>query len=177
MEEFHYQASELEDPRAHRMMNAVDPHSRPNIVPWPPVILVIAASAAVILGWAMPLPVIQGKLLLLFGWLLVVAGVWLDLWSIVTMRRARTNILPHRGASVLVTWGPFKLTRNPIYLANTILLVGLGVVLENYWFIVVMIVANVFVDRLAIRREEIHLAARFGQSWRDYSSRTPRWIL
>jgi protein-S-isoprenylcysteine O-methyltransferase Ste14 len=151
--------------------------SRPNSLPWPPMILLLAASAAIILGRTSPLPIMKGGLPQVLGWMLGATGLCLDLWGIVTMRRAKTNILPHRGADVLVTWGPFRFTRNPIYVANTILLFGAGIVLENYWFIVCMIVADFFVDRLAIRREEIHLAARFGQNWIDYASRTPRWII
>lgn len=155
----------------------VDPISRPNVLPWPPMLLLIAASAAVILGATLPLPVIRGESARALGWAMIVAGVGLDFWSIMTMRRAKTNILPHRGADVLVTWGPFRFTRNPIYLANTILLFGVGLASENIWFLVCMVIADIFVDRLAIRREEIHLAARFGQGWIDYASKTPRWII
>ena len=140
-------------------------------------ILLLATSAAIILGRTWPLPIMEGDLLQVLGWMLGATGLCLDLWGIVTMRRANTNILPHRGADVLVTWGPFRFTRNPIYVANTVLLFGVGIVLENYWFIACMVVADCFVDRLAIRREEIHLAARFGQSWINYASRTPRWII
>ena len=156
---------------------SVDPISRPNILPWPPMILLIAASAAVILGGSLPLAAIRGDLPRVLGWTMIVAGVCLDFWSIMTMRRAKTNILPHRGADVLVTWGPFRFTRNPIYVANTVLLFGVGFASENYWFLVCMVVADVFVDHLAIRREEIHLSARFGQSWSDYALRTPRWVI
>ena len=154
-----------------------DPVSRPNILPWPPIILLVTTVVALILGIAAPLPAIGGEVPRMLGWIMVAAGAVLDLWAALTMRRAKTNILPHRGADVLVTWGPFRFSRNPIYVANTVLLFGAGLAFANYWLIVCMIVADVLVDRLAIRREEIHLAARFGQSWSDYAARTPRWLV
>ncbi|MET3834997.1 protein-S-isoprenylcysteine O-methyltransferase Ste14 [Brevundimonas sp. UYEF29] len=60
------------------------------------------------------------------GGLLVALALGLDLWAMLEMRRRRANILPHRAATALVTTGPFAWSRNPIYLANGLLLLGLG---------------------------------------------------
>jgi protein-S-isoprenylcysteine O-methyltransferase Ste14 len=93
------------------------------------------------------------------------------------MRRRQTNILPHRAAGRLVTTGPFSFTRNPIYVGNATLMAGVGVAFGNLWFVLLGVVSALAVDRLAIRREERHLAARFGQEWIDYASRVPRWLI
>ena len=82
------------------------------------------------------------------------------------MRRHRANILPHRAATTLVTSGPFALSRNPIYLGNTLLLAGAGVMFGNVWFLLGAIGSAWLVTVLAIRREEAHLEARFGEAWR-----------
>jgi protein-S-isoprenylcysteine O-methyltransferase Ste14 len=92
------------------------------------------------------------------------------------MRRGRANILPHRAATALITSGPFAVSRNPIYLGNTFLLIGAAAALANPWFLPVALLSAAAVDRLAIRREEAHLAARFGEAWRGYAKRTARWI-
>jgi protein-S-isoprenylcysteine O-methyltransferase Ste14 len=92
------------------------------------------------------------------------------------MWRKNTNILPHRGADALITSGPFRFTRNPIYLGNTIAMLGLSVYLNNGWFAILGLGAAFAVDRLAIRREEAHLAARFREAWLAYAARTPRWL-
>ncbi|HEY0330928.1 MAG TPA: isoprenylcysteine carboxylmethyltransferase family protein [Rhodopseudomonas sp.] len=150
--------------------------ARPNVLPWPPMLLAGAAVASILLGGALPLPALHEDWTAWLGGAVVLIGIALDVWAIVTMRRADTNILPNRAADLLVTWGPFRYSRNPIYLANTILLIGIGVAVGNYWFILSALVSALLVDRLAIRREEHHLAAKFGADWIDYSQQTPRWL-
>jgi protein-S-isoprenylcysteine O-methyltransferase Ste14 len=152
-------------------------NSRPNVLPWPPIIVALAALTAILLGRVWPLPSPDAGGLAIFGVVVALSGLAIDLWAIVTMRSADTNILPNRAADLLVTWGPFRFSRNPIYVANTVLLIGIGLAADNLWFVVCALVAALLVDRLAIRREERHLAARFGAAWSDYSAKTPRWLI
>uniref|UniRef100_E6VD43 Isoprenylcysteine carboxyl methyltransferase n=1 Tax=Rhodopseudomonas palustris (strain DX-1) TaxID=652103 RepID=E6VD43_RHOPX len=150
---------------------------RPNRLPWPPMLLAIAALAAIGLGVVLPLPLPRSELVVWTGYVLVALGFSGDVWAILTMRAARTNVLPHRAADRLVTWGPFRFSRNPIYLANTLLLTGIGLAVGNGWFVPLALLMAVLVDRLAIRREERHLAIRFGNAWIEYASMTPRWLI
>jgi protein-S-isoprenylcysteine O-methyltransferase Ste14 len=108
--------------------------------------------------------------------LAIAGGAAFDLWAAVTLYRERTTILPHRAATRLVTRGPFRITRNPIYVGNTVAIVGLALAVGNAWLIVFGLVAAILVDRLAIQREEIHLSNRFGDAWALYRSHTPRWL-
>ncbi len=153
---------------------------RPNLFPWPPVILAISVIVAVIAQrfYALELPLFGGTAA---GWLLGLglmgAGIGLDLAAIITMRRAQTNILPHRPADKLLTHGVFNFSRNPIYLGNTLLVLGAAGVFQNGWFAVVALLAAIAVHFLAIKREEQHLALKFGPSWDDYARRTPRWVV
>lgn len=150
---------------------------RPNRWPWPPLIFGAAFLAGiglqglVPLGW--PVPAAAGRGL---GWVLLFAGLALDVWAMAALHRARTTILPHRAAGRLVTNGPFAFTRNPIYLGNTIALLGLGLMLENPWLLAAAIGAAVATDHLAARREEAHLAAKFGAEFTAYAARVPRWL-
>lgn len=150
---------------------------RPNRVPWPPLILVGCAALATLLGRLLPPPPVWPELPgRVVGGGVMLAGGLLDLWAQRTMRSRRANILPHRAATTLVTTGPFALTRNPLYLGNTLLLAGLAGVLANPWCLVAAAFEVWLVTSLAIRREEAHLAAKFGVAWRDYAQRTPRWL-
>jgi protein-S-isoprenylcysteine O-methyltransferase Ste14 len=151
--------------------------TRPNVLPWPPIIVAVAVLAAILLGRLWPLPSVEANWPAIVGVAVVLSGLALDLWAIVTMRGADTNILPNKAADLLVTWGPFRFSRNPIYLANTVLLLGLGLAFDNLWFVVCAVLAALLVDRLAIRREERHLAERFGTAWAEYASKTPRWLI
>ena len=155
----------------------VDNSQSPNSVPWPPLILAVAMAASLGLGQLVPLPLPSDLWLQIMGSIVAFVGVALDLWAILTMRRLHTNILPHRAAGRLVTTGPFRFTRNPIYVGNATLMAGIGFAFGNCWFVLLGVVSALVVDRLAIRREERHLGARFGQDWLDYASRVPRWLI
>ena len=148
----------------------------PNHIPWPPLLYVTAAIVAVLTGMALPG---GGSWLYLprwFGWGVLFCGAMLDVSAMITMARARANILPHRAATTLVTSGPFRFTRNPIYVGNTIMMLGAAFAFANVWFLATGILAAVAVHQLAIKREEAHLAPKFGADWDAYASRTPRWL-
>lgn len=146
---------------------------RPNSIPWPPLIVAGTALAAVALNRLLPVGVpFPGWI----GYAVAVAGLGLDLTAAFTMQRHRANILPHRAATALVTSGPFAVSRNPIYLGNTIVLVGAAGFFHDAWFLLAAVVEVWLVTVLAIQREEKHLAAMFGADWDAYCRRVPRWF-
>lgn len=151
----------------------------PSRLPWPPLIYVAAVALAIVLQWLWPLPWIGpplADLLFALGWLMVLAALALDFGAMRTMRKAQTTILPHRAADHLVTGGPFALSRNPIYLGNTTLMVAVGFIAGSLWFVLLAPVAAILTTFLAIRPEERHLAERFGKRYRDYQKKVRRWI-
>jgi protein-S-isoprenylcysteine O-methyltransferase Ste14 len=157
----------------------IDAQQRPNVIPWPPVLLVLLAIAAVGANWILSAPPPAPELaaaLRIAGVTLCATGISLDLWAILTMYQHRTNILPHRAADRLVTSGPFGFSRNPIYLGNTTLLAGIGFILANPMFLIAAALNVLLVGKLAIAREEAHLARCFGSEWQNYAARVPRWI-
>lgn len=153
------------------------PPASPNRLPWPPMIYIAATLLAVAANSIWPLrPELNLAVLRLLGAVLLAAGLGLDVWAMATMSRCRANILPHRAATALVTTGPFAWSRNPIYLGNTIALLGAGAVFANPWFLPAAVIAAFAVQRLAILREEVHLAMQFGVAWDRYCGRTARWF-
>ncbi len=158
-------------------MTAVE--TRPNTLPWPPIVYVAAVAAAIVLNWLVPLPWIPGplgELLFAVGWLVVGGALAIDITAMRTMARAKTTIMPHRGSDHLVTSGPFSFTRNPIYLGNTMLMIGIGLIAGIVWFILLAPVAAFVTQKLAIEREERHLEMRFGKKYRDYAKKVRRWM-
>jgi protein-S-isoprenylcysteine O-methyltransferase Ste14 len=156
-----------------------DIHARPNRLPWPPLIYVAAIALSVILGYLFPLPWIGSPLsdiLFAVGWVAAAGAVRIDISAMRTMQRARTTIMPNRGSEHLVTGGPFSFTRNPIYLANTMIMIGVGLISGIAWFLILALIAAFATQKLAIEREERHLEARFGKKFRDYAKRVRRWI-
>ena len=80
------------------------------------------------------------------------------------------------GATTLVTSGPFRRFRNPIYLADCLILLGLAELTKNVWFVIGAVVFAVLVTWLAILPEERHLERRFGEAYLDYKAKSRRWL-
>ena len=153
--------------------------ARPNRLPWPPLIYLAAIAASIVLHLAYPLPFIGPPLsdiLFAGGGLLIIGVVAIDVSAIRTLQRAKTTVMPHRGSEHLVTDGPFSFSRNPIYLANTMLMFGAGLMSQIVWFFPLGLIAAFLTQKLAIEREERHLEIRFGKRYRDYAKRVRRWI-
>lgn len=109
---------------------------------------------------------------------LLAAGAWiaLDGAAMVSFHRARTSMVPMNPTTALVTSGPYRFTRNPMYLGMAFLYVALAFALGMIWALVFLPVAIVIVDRFVIAREEPYLERRFGQAYRDYKARVRRWL-
>jgi protein-S-isoprenylcysteine O-methyltransferase Ste14 len=158
------------------MTNRSEIAERPNTIPWPPILLLCGIAIAAALGSYSPLNETLPFAIQVGGYAILAIGIVFDFSAIYTMWRAKTNILPHLAAKRLITTGPFYLTRNPIYVGNTASLFGMSLAFSNLWYAIAATFIAVLVDRLAIRREERHLEARFGSAWAKYESSTPRWL-
>lgn len=151
---------------------------RPNTIPWPPIIYSAALVAGLIMAVIVPLPLdrVVGLPGRTAGAVLIALGLALDLAAIFTLRAGQTTVLPHRGSRHLVTSGPFRLSRNPIYLGNTLVVAGLGLAFANGWLMIAAIAAAILTQKIAIEREERHLLALFGVAYESYCKRTRRWL-
>ena len=158
------------------MILALDLKTRPNTIPWPPLIFATACVLGFVLEHIAPIGVLLPRVIVLGGGVAIALGLGLDLWAMATMMLARTNILPNRAAGRLVTQGPFAISRNPIYLGNTTLMFGIGLAWNALWFLPLALCGAALVEMLAIRREEAHLALLFGPEWAAYAAKTPRWL-
>jgi protein-S-isoprenylcysteine O-methyltransferase Ste14 len=104
------------------------------------------------------------------------AGVALLVWAVMTLRRHGTTVLPDVGAAALVTDGPYWRYRNPIYLADAMILLGIAELTKNMWFVAAAAAFAALVTWLAILPEERHLERRFGNAYTDYKAKSRRWI-
>jgi protein-S-isoprenylcysteine O-methyltransferase Ste14 len=103
-------------------------------------------------------------------------GIAIMLWGLATFARARTPIIPDRPARSLVASGPYRISRNPMYLGLTILYTGLALVLNMAWPLVLLPVVLLVLTSTVIVHEERHLRASFGASYEEYCRRVRRWI-
>ena len=150
----------------------------PSRIPWPPLLLVAVFVAGWItqryapIAWPATLdPIARG-----LGFVLVAVALGIIGWAAIEMRRASTTILPTAAATTLVITGPFHFSRNPIYLADSLLLIGLALIFFQPWIALLVPVFAGLITWLAIRPEEQHLEIEFGQIYRDYKVQTRRWL-
>ncbi len=151
----------------------------PNRIPWPPIIYAAAILLGALSKFFLPTPWIGSPgsdFLFAVGLLIILAGLALDIRAMQTLHAAKTTILPIKGADHLVTKGPYSISRNPIYLGNTLLTIGAAFVFGIVWFIPLAFLAALLTSKLAIEREEEHLSTKFGKNWRDYANKVRRWF-
>ena len=151
----------------------------PDIIALPPVIALAALVISVALEWILPLGILPPALspaTSVIG-LAVAAGAFAfalsGMWA---FRRAGTNVEPYKPALVLVEDGPYRFTRNPMYLGLITLLPGIGLIASLDWSIPMMLPLWLVLHHGVVLREEAYLTAKFGDPYRDYLGRSRRWL-
>lgn len=151
---------------------------RPSKFPWPPLLFAGAIGFALAMGRLRPLPWpgLDDLPARVIGYGIGLGGIALSAWALLTLARARTNILPHRAAGRLITDGPYRIWRHPIYMSESMMLLGAAQVSGNIWFAIAALLFTVLILGLAVLPEERHLEARFGAEFEAYRERTRRWF-
>jgi protein-S-isoprenylcysteine O-methyltransferase Ste14 len=108
----------------------------------------------------------------------VVAGAFLALgfWSVVLFRRSGQSENPWKPTPQLVARGPFRFTRNPMYLQMILICLGVGVILGNIWILIISPFGAWVLQRFAILPEEAYLERKFGARYVAYKRRVRRWL-
>jgi len=109
---------------------------------------------------------------------LVVLGAFLGLglYAVVLVRRSGQSENPWKPTTMILDRGPFRLTRNPMYLQMVIGCVGFAIILANGWLLLLAPVCGWVLQRFAIRPEEVYLERKFGETYRAYRRRVRRWL-
>lgn len=153
-----------------------DPVQRPRTLVPPPLVY----AAGLILAWWLEqwfaLAFDVSPLLRRLGWIGVGAGGTLMLWATLAIWRHHTTVNPFRGASELVTDGPFAFSRNPIYLADMLVYCGVTLLIGSLWPLVLAPLVWAIMRFGVIAHEEAHLRARFDDAYCEYCARVRRWI-
>jgi protein-S-isoprenylcysteine O-methyltransferase Ste14 len=103
-------------------------------------------------------------------------GAGVAIAAVRRFRSADTTVLPFGGTARIVTSGVYRWTRNPMYLGMALAYVGGSFVVNSGWCVVLLPVAVVLVQRLAIRPEERYLTRKFGDSYTRYCTHVRRWM-
>jgi protein-S-isoprenylcysteine O-methyltransferase Ste14 len=145
----------------------------------PPLLFIVPLLFGIWLHARQPWPIVEmpARAMTVLGIAAVAAGLVLDLIAVGAFRRRGTTVLPaFRPTSAIVAAGPYRFTRNPMYVGMAIMYVGFSVVINTAWPLVFLPFSVLAVDRYVIRHEERYLAAKFGAEYDRYRQTVRRWL-
>lgn len=141
----------------------------------PPAIYLIAIVAGLMLHFAWPIPFVP-RLARPLGALIAVVAAALFIWSIRTFRSAGTPVPGNRPTTAIVKAGPYRFSRNPIYLAFSLFQIGIALGVNDAWILGTLLPALSVMSFVVIPREERYLEARFGEEYARYKASVRRWL-
>ena len=144
----------------------------------PPLLYLLGLLAGFIAERYRPLPMTTGQSLArtVVAVLAIAAALLLAVSATSLFRRAGTSLIPNKPSAAFVTAGPYRFTRNPMYVSLVALYLGLTLVTNSWWPLLFLPVVVLLIDRLVIAREERYLRSAFPVEYGAYSARVRRWL-
>jgi protein-S-isoprenylcysteine O-methyltransferase Ste14 len=143
----------------------------------PPLALALAILGGLAAERLIPLPFLTENVPTIWaGGAVLALGLALGVWAIVTLRQAGTHVETTKPTTTIATGGPYRLTRNPIYVGMHAILIGLAIAINTAWLLVALVPFYLVIRFGVIAREEAYLDRKFGDTYRRYKSRVRRWI-
>jgi protein-S-isoprenylcysteine O-methyltransferase Ste14 len=153
-----------------------DVPDNPGVIAPPPLIYAGALAAGLLANRRYRMPFLPRGVARTLGWPLVACGLAVGFLGAREMRRAETNVDPYKPATSVVTGGPFRYTRNPLYLSMTLVYGGISALANALLPVLLLPVVLRLMRRGVIEREERYLERKFGDEYIEYKVGTPRWI-
>ncbi|MEK6875369.1 MAG: isoprenylcysteine carboxylmethyltransferase family protein [Nanoarchaeota archaeon] len=142
----------------------------------PPMIFYIFIILSLILNFIFPIKRIIVYPYSYLGIILILIGLMIDIWAWILFRKKRTTLNPYKMPSKLENGGPFKVSRNPMYLGMDLVLWGLSIFLGSLSTFIFPIIFIAIINRLFIAFEERNLQKVFGSQYLNYKNKVRRWI-
>jgi protein-S-isoprenylcysteine O-methyltransferase Ste14 len=110
------------------------------------------------------------------GIICIVSALVFVVWPFKLFQKIEQDPKPWTSTPEIIVTGPYKFTRNPMYLMMVLWCVGFSIILDEAWVFVLAPVCGIVIYLTAIRHEEIYLEEKFGDSYRQYKANVRRWI-
>lgn len=159
------------------MSNTNDTADTANVIVRPPLAWALAVVIGFALDWIAPLPFVP--VALPAGWLggaVFALAFALAAWAIATITRAGSNVPTNRPTTTIVIAGPYRFTRNPIYVGMMVGQLGLAIAFDSLWLLVTLVPFALVLRYGVVAREEVYLERKFGDDYRRFRERVRRWV-
>jgi protein-S-isoprenylcysteine O-methyltransferase Ste14 len=153
-----------------------DEQDSPGIRVPPPLFFLLPLALGLLLDRRFHIPFLPRRVARILGWPLVGGGLALSGWSVRTMLAAETTMRTDKAVSQVLQEGPFRYTRNPLYLSDAMIYAGISVIRNSLWTIVLLPLGMFVIEREVMGREESYLERTFGEEYLAYKARVRRWI-
>ncbi len=149
---------------------------RPGVVVRPPFLYGSAFIAVLVLRWFWPMPIVGHGGPLWAALALSIVGVAIVIPGRRALLAAGTNVDPALPTTAIVTTGPYRFSRNPLYVGLPLFYLGLTSVFNTWWGVILLVPILAIMHWGVIRREERYLEQRFGEPYRQYCARVRRYL-
>ena len=148
----------------------------PNVKIVPPLVYLAGLAVGFLANVWMPIKFIPDPLAWALGGFLIACGAILAGSALLRFKGVRTTVRPDRPASTLVIAGPYTITRNPMYLGLALVYLGIAIVGQSVWALILLPIILTVIQRWAIEPEEAFLKRRFGPDYITYMTKVRRWM-
>ena len=148
----------------------------PSVKIIPPLVYLAGLVIGFLVNIWMPIKVVPSLVAWTSGGILIFCGAVLAGSAVFKFKDVGTTVRPDRAASTLVIVGPYKITRNPMYLGLAFVYLGVAVAGQSVWALILLPVVLTIIQRRAIEPEEAFLERRFGADYVGYKEKVRRWI-
>ncbi len=148
----------------------------PGVVAPPPLIFGVPLAAGLYMNRTDPFPMMPPRYAQWIGVALIVVAVVLGVSAFAQFWRKRTSVMPYRPTTAIIETGPFRISRNPLYLSLALGYIGIAILLNSAWPLLLLPLVLLVIHRGVILREERYLEQKFGDEYNSYKMRVRRWI-
>jgi protein-S-isoprenylcysteine O-methyltransferase Ste14 len=148
----------------------------PNVKIIPPLVYLAGIVIGVVISIWIPTKIVPSSLAWMLGGIVIVCGAVLAGSAILKFKGVGTTVRPDRTASTLVVLGPYRISRNPMYLGLALVYLGIAIADQSIWALILLPVVLTIIQRRAIEPEEAFLERRFGADYIQYKENVGRWI-
>lgn len=157
-------------------MSDAPERDNPGVIAPPPLIYAAGLVAGLLMNWLRPIPFLPRPLARVLGLSAIGSGASILFSGLRAMRRAGTNVDPYKPATAIVTGGPYRYTRNPLYVGLTLIYTGITALANALPAALLLPAVLAVMRRGVIEREEAYLERKFGDEYLQYKNRTRRWL-